>query len=239
MAETDPTVAASLAPNARSRPPSVKELMDLTGADFNTAGSMLGTIRALEQASVKQGQPDRLKVDWDRLSSSQGYKADPLNTLRAVSGQVASRLAPTGGGAGVPVGGHGNVQLRAREATDTYPYLSAHVVDPNSGTVLTQAGLTPEGMSESLLRFGYSLPQEGINSLQQQLLDYYRASGYPIDPATGSGRGGQLYNTLSAVQPVEFSAPVTPSEYLMYRSGSVPDANWSYVSDYFQDGGME
>jgi hypothetical protein len=239
MAEVDPTTAASPAPNARSRSPSVQEYMDLTGVDFNTAGSVLGTIRALEQASVKQGQPNRLKVDWDRLSASQAYKGDPLNTLRAVSGQLAGRLSPTGGGAGEPVGGYGNVQLRAREAAPGQPYVSAHVVDPNSGTVLTQAGLTPEGMSESLLRFGYSLPQEGINSLQQQLLDYYGASGYPIDPATGSGRGGQLYNTLSSVQPVEFSAPVTPSEYLMYQSGSVPNSNWSYVSDYFQDGGME
>ena len=228
----EPISTQEAAYTARSLKPTVKEVMDRTGLSFNEAGALTGRINALEQQSVKTGQPNQLLVDYGALRASEAFQQDPGTALAEVGRQLAANLLPYHSSAGrTPDGGSGILQLMGSGEQD--PYLRAYVTNPTSGLRETQTGLSPEETIRAIQSRGYQLSQDDINNLRQQTLDFYGGS-------VEGTRGGNLLNTLNTIQPIEYDRPDV-GNVLMSRAGRQYGYNYlgedplPYISmdDYF------
>lgn len=174
---------------------SVKDIMDLTGADFNTAASTLYGSSGVEQ---RYG----VKVDKPGFFGSQDFQEDPLEALRSRNRAVfeAAGLGRevTPAGRGEYYAESGPVTLRSDMIGGDDPYLRAYITAPG-GLTLTQAQTAPT-FQETLQRTGTSLTQADIDALLQQVASFYGSD----DPM---GRGQQLMEALNNLAPYEFAGP--------------------------------
>lgn len=172
--------------------PNVAQFMEATGADFNTAGTILG------QLTFNQRDPR----DWAAIMGA----ADPLAAARAASGQAIAAGAYQGARPQeymyqkAPIGQVGNIAAYQYNIGRD-PYLKFGLLSPEGVPLGSDFFTNPERAQYELSNLGQGLTQEQIDQLRTLTQNFYQQNP--------SGRGAQVLNTLSQLQP--FAAPTAPN----------------------------
>lgn len=224
--------------------PSVRQLREIAGVDFRTAGSALGEIRNIQQQSLRNelGNVTPVAVDFSRLLLSEGFQENPMAALAQTTGRLAeaANLAPREANrppgvsapapaSGVVIGGAGPITLKESVSRTGQPFLEAYVTTP-AGRVLQQTLASNDALERDLARYGYSLSQEDLDSLRSQVENYY--SNTPEQPGR-IGRSfldSQLAERLAAASP--FEAPrVDLPNVILQKSGPGTTSGWYYTGE--------
>jgi len=229
---------------ARSVTPSVRQLMDIAGTDFRSAGSALGEIRNIQQQSLqdKRGNVTPVLTDFIRLLQSEGFQENPMAALAQTTGRlsevanlaprVANRALGLGDPApssGVVIGSAGPIQLKESVGRGGEKFLEAYVTTP-AGRVLTQTLMANDRLEADLARYGYSLSQEDLDSLRTQVSNYY--SNTPEQPGR-IGRSfldSQLSERLAAASPFEATRVELPN-VILQKSGPGVASGYYYTGE--------